>query len=300
MQAENPEATRVAQAGRRLLSESTQLEMLVGQAVVIANLQADVESFDWYIEQSLVPRVRNLLDQTRSLYVQLPASQCRVADIEARLDQARQKLDAVGAISGEPDVHMLFAIEDVRAMAARTLEALIFTRSVLLRLANPASVRPTAPAPTPVPTPAANPNNAPLPARPTTPSAPSPSRPLTRRQQLFSRIFPVIHDLILQESRRLHRPVTRDDLGPLLGRHPNTAGVLKANYEGQKGSFDAWCRNLIDWYSATWTTFENAKRDPSRNSADLSYLGDFPNRGVRRSEPGRGQKNWQYEADDLN
>ncbi|PZR97936.1 MAG: hypothetical protein DLM70_18410 [Chloroflexi bacterium] len=105
-------------------------------------------------------------------------------------------------------------------------------------------------------------------------------------------VFPVIQEIIHKESTRLGRPIDRELIGRELDRHPRVADNLRREYHGQMGSFHEWCRNLVDWYSARWTTLEDEGLDPRDIVAS-------PFSGVRRIDPGKGAKCYLYELDEA-
>ena len=117
---------------------------------------------------------------------------------------------------------------------------------------------------------------------------------MSSKDQLHCRVFPVIRELILAESRQLGRPVSRDDLGPKLKDHPEVTDALRRSYDSKprQMTFGEYCCNQVDWYSASWTRFTRG---------DLNARGEEVMRsathGVRRLKPGKDGRLYRYEPD---
>jgi hypothetical protein len=95
----------------------------------------------------------------------------------------------------------------------------------------------------------------------------------------------VIRSIILEDAWKLGRPLDRDHIASRLSTDPRALPDLRARYRGQKGSLEAWCGNLVDWYSADWTKAEDAGR--------LSRSPDFAGI-IRHDIP--GERHWLYEG----
>lgn len=113
---------------------------------------------------------------------------------------------------------------------------------------------------------------------------------------IFREVFPVIRDLILTESPRLRRPVSREDIGPQLEHHPVVGGIMQRQYRTRSRdkplsmTYERFCHNQVDFYSAKWTQFESGTiKDGEYEMMRLARL------GVRRLDPGNGYKHYRYE-----
>jgi hypothetical protein len=125
----------------RLLEQAAALEVLAGQAVILANLENRPEVLDWYIVESLGYRLEKLLHQTSTLVKRASPTRADMEAIEAHLKEAERKLTAVREIAdeiakeAEGEEGAIIDPEDDQAMANRTFEAFVFIRNVLDRLA---------------------------------------------------------------------------------------------------------------------------------------------------------------------
>ena len=129
---------RLAAAG--LLAEASPLELLVSQAVILANLDNRPETLEWYITESLANRLRNLFQRTAALAEHASAGTTDMEGIELDLREAERKLRAVQEIADDiaeeaaGEEGAVIEAEDDQVLANRTFEAFVSIRDALTRL----------------------------------------------------------------------------------------------------------------------------------------------------------------------